>query len=80
MNETEILTANGVTKIDDDRYSVPSSDGTQSYTVRFVGRTEDGCGLLWDCDCPAGRHGKTCKHVHRVGDAASEVAAEFGQE
>ena len=46
-----------------------SSSG-HTYTVRFVGRPEFGNEHVatWDCDCPAGVHGRTCKHVHNVPD------------
>jgi hypothetical protein len=44
------------------------SDSGNTYTVRFCG-TGDGdpdVVALWECDCPAGQHGRDCKHLRAV--------------
>jgi hypothetical protein len=54
---------------DGSEYSVKSSSGN-SYTVQYAGSGDgdpDYCSL-WECDCPAGQHGKLCKHVNAVID------------
>lgn len=46
---------------------VPSeSQPGVTYTVRFVGRGDADEVLLWECNCPAARHGRNCKHLSRV--------------
>ena len=52
-----------------EEYRVHSTSGN-TYTVRYAG-----CGdgdpeyvALWECDCLAGAHGRTCKHVRAVGE------------
>lgn len=46
------------------------SDSGSTYEVRFLGRGEDESELLrWSCDCPAGAHGKRCKHQVAVAEA-----------
>ena len=72
ITETEFFAERGIVMVDDKKYSVPSSSGSAIYTVTWVGRTEDGFGHLWECSCPAGRHGKTCKHVRHVGSTAGQ--------
>jgi len=47
-------------------FEVPSSRGDRVYHVRFVRCLEDGAVALWDCDCPAGRYGRTCRHIREV--------------
>ena len=49
-----------------DQYRVQSDSGSV-YHITYAG-----CGdadpdyvALWECDCPAGRHGKDCKHITR---------------
>ena len=44
---------------------VVASDSGKTYEITYAG-----CGdadpefvSLWDCSCPAGRHGRDCKHV-----------------
>lgn len=40
-------------------WEMPSGDGQRRYTVAYnAGR--------WSCNCPAGQHGRTCKHVNSV--------------
>ena len=48
-----------------DAYSVQSDSGN-TYTVRYEGCTDDGVGNLWSCSCPAGQHGRDCKHLRFV--------------
>lgn len=50
--------------------SVPSSDGTRRYIVRYEG-WEDRYADTWSCTCPSR---KTCKHIHRV---ASSTASDY---
>ena len=40
---------------------VRSSNGKRYYRVSY-----DVCRHSWVCSCPAGVHGKNCKHVNRV--------------
>jgi hypothetical protein len=62
----EMLTADG------NKWRVKSSDGVTVYSVLFVCRASDDVGL-WECNCPAGRNGKTCKHIDLVGDILSRL-------
>lgn len=75
-HEATILAEHGVREIGEHTYKVIG----RPYKIRFVGRTEDGHGLLWECDCPAGQHGRHCKHVDQVGAASGAVADELGME
>lgn len=46
------------------RYRVESDSG-KTYTISYAG-SGDGDPeyvALWKCDCPAGRHGRDCKHM-----------------
>ena len=71
----------GVTEIDESTYSVLSGDGKRSYTVRFLGRRDGEYVKLWECDCPAGKFGKTtCRHIRIVAEAVSEVCDKLGLE
>jgi len=47
-----------------DAYGVLSSDGSKYYTVSYAGSGDEPPEYmaLWDCDCPASQHGKSCKH------------------
>ena len=54
-------------------WRVRSSDGTRNYSVQFAGRGESDGVSLWTCDCPAGQHGKTCKHINLVGDICGRL-------
>lgn len=57
-------------KIDRNRISVPSSDGTKRYIVRYAGMADgDENTRLWKCNCPAGRFGRGCRHVKAAIDA-----------
>jgi uncharacterized Zn finger protein len=78
--ERQICADHGIEAIDDNTYAVSSSDGLRRYTVRFVGRTEDGFGFLWECNCPAGEHGRHCKHIDRVAACSAEISNELGHE
>jgi len=44
---------------------VVQSDSGASYHVRYCGSGDADPEYLaiWDCDCAAGQHGRTCKHV-----------------
>lgn len=41
-------------------YDVLSSKGTYYYTVELLG------GIAISCECPAGQHGKACKHREKA--------------
>lgn len=69
----------GVTMINQNKFAIPSSSGTATYTVWFAGRG-DSDERLWECDCPAGRHGRECKHQKLVWDICGQAADEFGLE
>ncbi len=43
------------------RYTIESNSG-EFYTISFAGSPNEYVDT-WSCDCPAGRHGKDCKHV-----------------
>ena len=62
-----------------DQYEVLSDSGT-TYIVRFCG-SGDGdpefCSL-WECNCPAGQHGRDCKHVRAVAGVISDEPIEIG--
>lgn len=60
----------GVEIVGDETYLVPSSDGTQKYTVRKKSDPEehDADVHLWECNCLAGQHGRVCKHIRLVSE------------
>jgi len=74
--EREMLAEAGITQVGDNEYGI---DG-KPYTVRFCGRTEDGFGLLWECDCPAAKFNpdKMCKHARLVADVSGRIADTLG--
>jgi len=74
-----IATAAGVTMLDVNTFTVPSSSGAAVYTVKFTGRG-DSDERLWECDCPAGSHGRECKHQRVVWDLTGQAGDEFGLE
>ena len=49
------------------RWIVHSDSGT-TYHVRFRTKLDEaGClYFTWQCDCPAGRYGKICRHIQSV--------------
>jgi len=53
-----------ITAIGDEqnRYEVESDSGSR-YEIRYAGTGDDAEVDLWTCSCPAGRHGRTCKHL-----------------
>jgi len=71
----ETRTINGmVVSGDGSKFTVLSTSGN-TYNVTYCG-----CGdgdpeyiALWKCDCPAGRHGKSCKHVAAVSQYCDEI-------
>lgn len=65
--KAEMLTDNG------NRWAVQSSNGKRRYNVTFEGRGDSDEVSLWGCDCPAGVHGKTCKHIRLVGDICGRL-------
>jgi len=65
-DEREIWDDHGIEVIDESTYRIVG----RPYTIRWVGRTEDGYGHLWECDCPSR---KTCKHIRAVAEAEAEV-------
>jgi len=54
-------------------WRVRSSDGSCCYNVRFVGRGDCDDVSRWTCDCAAGQHGTTCKHIRLVGDICARL-------
>lgn len=52
-------------------FEVESSDGKTRYHVVFAGCGDSDGVFLWECDCPAGIHGRHCKHIDAVGRACS---------
>lgn len=67
---------------DTNEITVPSSDGTRVYTVRFAGSPEWMNPLVntWTCDCPAGQNRRACKHVRAASDAVAMITDLCGQE
>ena len=49
-------------------YEVESESGN-TYTVRYAGSGDGDSKYVacWECSCPAGSHGRHCKHVDAVG-------------
>jgi len=74
----EILAEYGVTEIGENKYAVTGSTGNM-YTVSYVGCGDCGEGL-WECDCPAGKHGRNCKHLTRAINCFRELANLHGWE
>ena len=50
-----------------DSYTVDSDSG-KTYAVRYCGSGDGDPEMmaLWECDCPAGQHGRWCKHLNAV--------------
>jgi uncharacterized Zn finger protein len=71
--------ANGARYLADGEYGVKSSSGDTEYTVRYSGRGDDSA-VLWTCTCPAGQHGRTCKHVRLIAAINDDVCSNFGLE
>lgn len=72
----------GVEYQGDGMYFVPSSDGTQKYTVRETPTPEEmvpGNHIL-ECTCQAGLHGRMCKHVRLVASISAEYGEQMGYE
>ena len=48
-------------------YTVESDSGN-TYHVRFCGSGDGDPEYVatWECDCPAGQHGRECKHMKAV--------------
>jgi hypothetical protein len=60
---------------DGNSYTVESASGS-TYTVAYAGCTDDGHGNLWECDCPAGQHGRQCRHLKAVLAIQDDLADE----
>ena len=73
--EAAVWGAGGVEKISESEYQIIG----KPYTIRFCGRG-DGDARLWECDCPAGRHGKRCKHVTKIAQLTDFICDECGYE
>jgi len=54
------------------------SDSGNVYEVRFLGM--DGELRRWACSCPAGEHGRKCKHAVAVADQTASTAGEEGMD
>lgn len=74
--EKEIFSEHGIEVVGENKYRIIG----KSYTIRFCGRTDDGHGRLWDCDCPAGLHGRDCKHIAAVVAANNEFCNATGMD
>ena len=59
---------------DGNHWLVRSSDGKRHYNVTFAGRGDCDSVSTWECDCPAGTHGKTCKHIALVGNICGRLS------
>lgn len=56
-----------ITLTNDWNHATVESDSGKTYSVDFAGRGDCDEVSTWTCDCEAGRHGQTCKHVRAVG-------------
>ena len=56
-------------------FAVPSSSADRTYTVAFVAPFDGGDGVA-TCTCPAGVHGKACRHAKAVRKLLSESSLE----
>ena len=54
---------------------VLSSDGSTYYNVQYKGSgdMEPDYGGIWECDCPAGQHGRMCRHVKLVSNIIDDM-------
>ena len=52
-------------RIDSDNNSCTvESDSGKTYHITYEGMADgDENTALWECDCPAAQHGRTCKHL-----------------
>ena len=69
------LTINGMEiSGDGSRFVVKSTSGN-TYTVKYCGSgdADPDYVALWECNCPAGQHGKPCKHITAVSRYCDEV-------
>ena len=68
--------------LDTNEISVPSSDGTKRYTVKFTGSPESMNPSVntWTCDCQAGQHGRKCRHIIQASSAANKLSEMLGCE
>jgi len=62
---TALCTENKIRIVGEGHFEVPSSDGTHYYQVRHAGAINPHVDT-WKCDCPAGEHGRTCKHIRAI--------------
>lgn len=63
----KIINGMRISTSDGHAFKVLSTSGN-TYTVKYCG-SGDGDPeyvALWECDCPAGQHGRDCKHVAAV--------------
>jgi hypothetical protein len=65
--ETQTINGMEITETSMGHYSVKSTSGN-TYTVKYCGSGDGDPDYvaLWECDCPAGQHGRDCKHVKAV--------------
>jgi uncharacterized Zn finger protein len=56
-----------ITLTNDWNHATIESDSGNIYHVDFAGRGDCDEVSTWTCDCPAGRHGRTCKHIKQTG-------------
>lgn len=61
VNGVGVYTSHGV-------YVTVLSDSGSTYHLTFQSRPEfmNEDVALWECDCPAGLHGKPCKHIRNM--------------
>jgi len=47
------------------KYQIESDSG-KTYTIRYSGSGDADPDYVacWECDCPAGQHGRDCKHMN----------------
>lgn len=62
------------------RYAVESESGN-TYTITYCGSgdADPDYVALWECDCPAGKRGKDCRHLAAFLQWLSQVCDQCGE-
>lgn len=62
------------------KYAVESDSG-KTYHITYAGSgdADPDYVALWECDCPAGQHGRDCKHLAAFFDWHRRVCDQCGE-
>lgn len=54
-----------ISATDNESVFLVESDSGATYEIRYAGSgdADPDYVALWECNCPAGRHGRDCKHI-----------------